>query len=347
MATHRKPPKTRSGRRSTRPPRRSSPRSGRSGPSSWSWWRLALVLLILGAATYGILRWVRAPVARPDLSGADLSGADQRESDRRPVVPQDAEADSIDDSGPPLGDVEDQSIGGPEPTPGDDSDLPKGHLAIVIDDLGRSLEDIDRLESLGVPISYAVLPFESRTDQVVKRLGASNREILCHLPMEAVRGNNPGPGALVLGMSPRQLAKATRAAVDRVPGAVGVNNHMGSGLTSDRDSMEAILQVLRDEELFFLDSRTSPDTVAFDIARSLNIPTAERHVFLDTDPSVEAIRLQFDRLREIAGQKGAAIAIGHPYPSTLEVLEEEIAKSQELGFDFVPVSFLLERTGLQ
>jgi hypothetical protein len=221
-----------------------------------------------------------------------------------------------------------------------------GHIAIVIDDLGRSLEDIDRLEDLGIPISYAVLPFESRTEQVVGRLAAANREILCHLPMEAVHGNNPGPGALALGMSPRQLAKATRAAVDRIPGAVGVNNHMGSGLTSDRASMEAILQVLYDEELFFLDSRTSPETVAFDIARSLNIPTAERHVFLDTDPSVEAIRLQFDRLREIAGEKGAAIAIGHPYPSTLEVLTEEVARSQALGFDFVPVSFLLERTGL-
>ncbi|MBZ0114215.1 MAG: divergent polysaccharide deacetylase family protein [Thermoanaerobaculia bacterium] len=286
---------------------------------------------------------MRAPVARPDLS----QGPDQEQGEVERVGPRDAETVSPDASDPILGDVEDRSIGGPEVVPGDDSDLPVGHLAIVIDDLGRSLEDIDRLESLGIPLSYAVLPFESRTEQVVQRLGDSNREILCHLPMEAVHGNNPGPGALVLGMSPRQLAKATRAAVDRIPGAVGVNNHMGSGLTSDRDSMEAILQVLRDEELFFLDSRTSPDTVAFDIARSLNIPTAERQVFLDTDPSVEAIRLQFDRLREIAGQKGAAIAIGHPYPSTLEVLAEEVAKSQALGFDFVPVSFLLERTGLQ
>lgn len=224
---------------------------------------------------------------------------------------------------------------------------PVGHLSIVIDDLGRSLGDIDRLEALGIPLSYAVLPFESKTAEVVARLREDGQEILCHLPMEAMAGNNPGPGALVLGMTPRQLARATRKAISQIPGAVGVNNHMGSGLTRDADSMRAILEVLRNQELFFLDSRTSADTVAFGIARSLEIPTAERQVFLDTDPSAEAIRAQFERLRRLGAERGAAIAIGHPYPSTLEVLEAEVPASRAQGFNFVPVSFLLERTGLR
>ena len=220
---------------------------------------------------------------------------------------------------------------------------PRGRVALVIDDLGRSLSDIDALESLGIPISYSVLPFESRTGEVVERLAAEGHEVLCHLPMEPTTGANPGPGALRLGMSGEELIDATRRALGQVPIAVGVNNHMGSSLSADAESMRAILGVLGERGLFFLDSRTSPDSVGYSEAVALGLPAVERQVFLDPDPDPAAIREQFDRLLQLADRQGFAVAIGHPHRSTLDVLSTEVGRAQAQGFQFVPVSYLLDR----
>ncbi len=219
------------------------------------------------------------------------------------------------------------------------------HVALVIDDLGASLDPLAPLSRLGVPVSYAVLPFEEQTAAVVSELAAEDREILCHLPMEARNGADPGPGALRLGMAEDELARSTEAALAAVPGAVGVNNHMGSGLSADARSMESILNVLAGRGLFYLDSRTSPESVGYRIARSLGIPAAERQVFLDTDPAPEAIRQQFARLLELARTRGAAIAIGHPYPATLATLSRAVPLARDNGYRFVPVSYLLDQTG--
>jgi polysaccharide deacetylase 2 family uncharacterized protein YibQ len=216
-------------------------------------------------------------------------------------------------------------------------------LAIVVDDLGRSLGDLETLGHLGVPLTYAVLPYESQTAAVVARLHRRGEEVLCHLPMEPQSGDNPGPGALRLGMSAAELRAATAAALDAVPGAVGVNNHMGSGLSADEPAMHALLEVLAARRLYFLDSRTSARSVGFRVAGSLGVPAAERQVFLDDDLAASAVRAQFERLLEVGRERGEAIAIGHPHPDTLSVLAEEIPRARELGYRFVPVSALLSR----
>ncbi len=216
---------------------------------------------------------------------------------------------------------------------------------MVVDDLGRSLDEVSALDELAVPLSYSVLPYEARTAEVVARLRGEHREILCHLPMQPANGHNPGPGALSESMGVDALAAATRAALARVPGAVGANNHMGSGLTTDRAAMGAILDVLQRQGLFFLDSRTSAESVGYPLARSLGLPTAERDVFLDNDPDPAAIRRQFARLLERSRERGGAIAIAHPHPGTLAVLREEVPRARSEGFVFVPVSFLLDRGG--
>ena len=144
----------------------------------------------------------------------------------------------------------------PEIAPGDGA-----RVALVIDDLGRSLEDLDRLAALGVPLTYAVLPFETRTPEVVAALRRDGREILLHLPMEPANGADPGPGALTRAMGRRELVRATRAALAAVPGAVGVNNHMGSRLTADRGSMRMVMDELRQRDLLFLDSKTTSFSV--------------------------------------------------------------------------------------
>jgi hypothetical protein len=218
-----------------------------------------------------------------------------------------------------------------------------GRIALVIDDLGRSVADLDTIGHLDVPVSYAVLPYEEETQEVVAELHRRKAEVLLHLPMEPANGEDPGPGALRMGMTPEQLRQLTLAALRAVPGAAGVNNHMGSGLSADERSMKTILGVLSGRGLFFLDSRTSAQSVAYQTAIRAGVPAAERQVFLDSDTQPEAVREQFHRLLGLARTRGAAVAIGHPHPETLAVLAEEVPKAKALGYEFVPVSYLLDR----
>lgn len=224
---------------------------------------------------------------------------------------------------------------------------PSGALvALVIDDLGRRVEDVARLAALGVPLSYAVLPFESHTSEVLAAVERIGGEILLHLPMEGRDGANPGPGALRVGMPEAELVAATRAAMEAVPGAVGVNNHMGSVLSADASSMRAVLAEIAGDGVYFLDSRTTAESVAYPAARQLGMAAAERDVFLDGELDAGAVRRQFYRVLEVARETGAGIAIGHPHEVTMGVLEEEVPRAVELGYRFVVVSALVDRSVL-
>lgn len=216
-------------------------------------------------------------------------------------------------------------------------------VALVIDDLGRRLEDVAAFEALGVPVTYAVLPFERLTPEVAADLARRRAPFLVHLPMEGRPGADPGPGALTTAMTGDELVARTREALAAVPGAVGANNHMGSVLTADSWAMERVLREVAGRGLFFLDSRTSGDSVAYRTARDLGMPAAERQVFLDPDAAPEAVRGQFLRLLDLAHDRGAAIAIGHPHPATLAVLALEVPRARRLGYRFVAVAELLER----
>lgn len=221
---------------------------------------------------------------------------------------------------------------------------PQARVALVIDDLGRSLAEADRLLGLGAPVSAAVLPFEPQSAAVARRLRAAGAEVLVHLPMEAADAADPGPNAIYEGLDAETVARRTRAALDAVPGAAGVNNHMGSRATADEATMIAILGVVAERGLYFLDSRTTPDSLAFDRARARGVPATRRDVFLDDDPAPEAVRAQLERLLGLARERGAAVAIGHPREATLAVLEQEIPRARAAGIEFVPVSYLLERS---
>lgn len=216
-------------------------------------------------------------------------------------------------------------------------------IALVIDDLGRSVEDLISLEALGVPVTYSVLPFEVHTSEVVSEINRRGWEMICHLPMEPQSGANPGPGALTSEMSSAELADATRVALSAVPGAVGVNNHMGSSLSADVDAMEPVLEVVGERNLFYLDSRTSAASVGYRLALERGLPTAERQVFLDPELTTEAVEEQFDRLLWLARDRGEAVAIGHPHGVTLDVLARRIPEAVAAGYEFVPVSYLLDR----
>ena len=239
-----------------------------------------------------------------------------------------------------------ETAAGPEPLPAVPPAPASGAaVALVVDDLGRSVDDVRRLGRLGVPLTYAVLPFERLTPEVVAALAAADAEILVHLPMEGRDGADPGPGALAAGMAPGELAAATRAAIEAVPGAAGVNNHMGSVLSADVRAMRAILGEVAGRGLYFLDSRTTADTVGYGAARALGVPAARRDVFLDGRLEPVAIRRELRRALALAAERGSAIAIGHPHPETLAVLAEEVPAARELGYRFVTVGELLDRPG--
>lgn len=309
------------------PRSRSSARGGgRGGPP---WGRVLLAILGLGAAFYLASQWWGTRPPPPPIGASaerqeNKSAAPRRSSRpaRRPL---------------PAG----------APDAGADAAVPQGpaRIALVIDDLGRSLADLEALARLEVPLSYAVLPFETMTAEVTAALAAKQAEILCHLPMAAEDGQDPGAGALLAGMDPDELERRTRAALAAVPGAAGANNHMGSALTADESAMRRILGVLSERGLFFVDSRTSPATVGFDTALALDIPAAARDVFLDADPESTAVAAEFQRLLGIARERGAAIAIGHPHPATLAMLAREVPLAVAAGYEFVPVSYLLESPG--
>ncbi len=275
------------------------------------------------------------PPPRPDFGGGPAAPEPASAVWPRPPEPEPASSEPL-ESGPP----EPLNIERQPPPPLAGGGPPR--ISIVVDDLGRGISDLDRLQDLGIPLTYSVLPFEAQTAQVVAELRRRDVEYLCHLPMEAKGGANPGPGALLLAMSPEELETATREALAAVQGAAGVNNHMGSGMASQRQPMTTVLEVLAQQGLFFLDSRTSADTVGYSLARHLGIRAAERQVFLDTVRDAAFIQGQFDALLAAARKRGGAIAIAHPYSETLQILAAAIPAARAEGFEFVTVSVLLE-----
>jgi len=218
-----------------------------------------------------------------------------------------------------------------------------GRIALVIDDLGRRPSDLAAIAALGVPVAHAVLPYEPHSAAMAAAAAAAGAEVLLHLPMEALDGEDPGPGALRLGMDDAALAEATRKALAAVPEAIGINNHMGSAVSADRRAMAVVLGVARERGLFFLDSRTTAATVGFRLARELGVPAAERQIFLDDSLSAADIEAELERLRALALEEGSAIAIGHPHPVTFAQLAAEVPRAQAAGVRFVRLSELLAR----
>jgi polysaccharide deacetylase 2 family uncharacterized protein YibQ len=300
-------------------------------------WLFLLGVIVGGGVLYLVFRDPRygSRPGRPEAPPAEA----REESSR----PEPHKAVSAEYAGAP--DVPSMPAEAPDTEPVEDgaSHLP-GHVALVIDDLGERPEDLEPLLALGVPITYAVLPYEKHTKEVVAELRKRRVEMILHLPMQPLNGEDPGPGALTVDMDEEQLRTATEAALSAVPGAVGVNNHMGSRLSENEHALVPVLQEIGRRGLFFLDSRTSASSLGYRTARALGLPAAERHVFLDRDPSPEGVRTQFQRLLELSRTRGAAVAIGHPLPDTLQVLTEEVPKAKEAGFVFVPVSDLLDRS---
>jgi hypothetical protein len=218
-------------------------------------------------------------------------------------------------------------------------------IALIIDDLGDSLGEGRRVARLPGPVACAILPHTAHGRRIAEEARAHRKEVMLHLPMQPSTEAEPGPGQLDDSMPALEVKYTLDDDLASLPHVVGINNHMGSHLTQDRGAMHKLMQAIRARgNLFFIDSRTSPRSVAATVAHEFDIPVATRDVFLDNDRQPAAIEAQFDELIRLAQQHGAAIGIGHPYPETLAVLERRLKTLTTQRIQLVPVSAMLKRS---
>ena len=217
-------------------------------------------------------------------------------------------------------------------------------ISIIIDDLGyRRFEGLRAIELPG-PVAYAILPHTPYGHRLASIAFQLDKEVLLHVPMASTTAKDLGPGGLTRTLQLAEYAAVLDDAMASVPHVVGLNNHMGSDLTEQGVSMRRLMKWIGAHDgLYFVDSVTTPRSVALRSAREAGLRAIGRDIFLDPSPDPELIRRQFDRLVAMARKRGTALGIGHPYPETLGVLRETLLRPSYFGVELVPVSELIAR----
>ena len=217
-------------------------------------------------------------------------------------------------------------------------------IAFIIDDIGSSISRAQAFLDLKMPMTFSILPKLQYSDLLAEEIYEQGQEIMLHQPMEPYGHEiDPGPGALYISYRDREIEEIMEENLSQIPQATGVNNHMGSRFTSCSSKVVEALKIIKQKDLFFVDSLTSSHSQAYKMARRLNMRTAPRNVFLDTSPDIRAIRRQLKHVKQYALKHGAAIGIGHPHLSTLTALYDFKREINEKGpfFKLVSVSDLL------
>ena len=226
----------------------------------------------------------------------------------------------------------------------DAKQLPR--VAIIIDDMGYDKALARKLMTLGPALTLSILPHSPFQKMVLTNARQKGIETMLHLPMEPTEYPrvDPGPGALLTSMSPDELIKQLNKNLEALPSIKGVNNHMGSRLTTLSARMYQIFTVLKKRNLYFVDSRTSPDSLCRPSARILMIPYGQRDVFLDYKQDISVVQTQVRKLIRIALNHGEAIGIGHPYSVTFKVLNKELSNLKK-KVQLVPASRIVHLVG--
>jgi polysaccharide deacetylase 2 family uncharacterized protein YibQ len=215
-------------------------------------------------------------------------------------------------------------------------------LAIILDDLGNDRAAAEAIFALPYPLTISVLPNHPHSVEIAEEAHRRGYQVLLHLPMQAVGNEKPEAPELRPGMSESDVTLLVNQMLQAVPHVVGVNNHQGSQATSDPALMSELMPVLRDRQLFYIDSRTAATTVAFETAREDGVRSAFRNVpFLDDVAEVAAVRKQLEMALRGARGKGEAVAIGHPHPATLQALSEILPHAEGQGVHLVFASDLV------
>lgn len=215
-------------------------------------------------------------------------------------------------------------------------------IAVVIDDLGLSLEATQRLQQMEGPYTLAYLPYAEDLPDQTSRVKRAGHELMVHLPMQPKSlSADPGTNALLAKLGQEEFERRIAWNLSRFKGFVGVNNHMGSLLTEDGGKMVRVMMHLKQDGFLFLDSLTSPNSVGMRAARATGVPTIARDIFLDNVQRQDAIEEQLAKAERIARKRGYAIAIGHPYDVTLETLAHWKKTLRTKKLQLVPISQLV------
>ena len=204
-------------------------------------------------------------------------------------------------------------------------------VAIIIDDIGYDETLAQKFLDLDAVLTFSILPHSTHDKRIARLAHSKGFEVMLHLPMEPNEYPliNPGPGVLLTSMSPGQLINQLNEDLDDVPFIKGVNNHMGSKMTTIAPQLHQIFSILKKRNLYFIDSRTTVDTLCGPSAQLLQLPFAQKDVFIDHIPEPDFIREQIHRLIKIAGNHGEAVGIAHPHTTTYEVLREMLPELKE------------------
>lgn len=218
----------------------------------------------------------------------------------------------------------------------------KGKIAIVLDDWGYNVNNLRIIEEIKYPLTAAILPNISYSREIAEELHSRGFEVILHLPMEPQEKMNLERNTIKVSMEKDEISRILDKALEGIPYADGVSNHMGSKVTSNAKTMEIILKELKRRGLYFLDSFVTPKSVCLDAGRRIGVRTFRRSVFLDNLEEANYIKQQINELKKKARAGGFAIGIGHDRKLTLEVLREVMPKLSKEGYKFV---FLSEMKG--
>ena len=222
------------------------------------------------------------------------------------------------------------------------ADVFQPSMVIIIDDLGYNLANGLGIVNLPGPVTLAIIP-HTRHGALLARTGAAaDKQIMLHVPMQNHAGIKLGKGGLTLDMDEKTFKDILRQDAANIPFTQGLNNHMGSALTEQVLPMQWTMDVAKELELFFVDSRTTATSVAWQQAIAQKVPTLKRDVFLDNNTSTEALEIQFQQAMNIARENKFAVLIGHPYPETIAFLNQSLGKLDEAGIKLVSASALIE-----
>lgn len=197
-------------------------------------------------------------------------------------------------------------------------------LAIVIDDIGYRQTEDRAIYALPKEVSVAIIPVAPYATARAQQAYEQQRDVLIHLPMQPLKAQPIEAGALKIGMSQQQISDLIKTAREQIPYAIGLNNHMGSGATAHKQSMQYLMTALAEQQLFFLDSKTNGASVAYQTAQQAGVKALERHIFLDDSDQFADVARQFQAAIHYARKHGTAVMIGHPRKNSIAVLEAGI-----------------------
>jgi len=215
-------------------------------------------------------------------------------------------------------------------------------IAIIIDDIGNNKELDLKAANLPGAITLSILPHTPNAHSIAKTAFEKQKEVMLHVPMESINDNKLGEGALTETMNEIEFKQMLQSDIKSIPHVVGLNNHMGSLLTQNENAMSWLMASLKENNLYFVDSRTIASSIASDFAAQYKIDHISRDVFLDHEATIEYTDAAFKKAIRISKKTGLALVIGHPYPGTIDYLEKNLHQLHAEGIELVSVSELIK-----